>query len=270
MEKSFFNNLCLIDTPGYNAPSVNTAEKDREIARGYIKDVQFLIWMVGLDSNGTISKSDLDFLESLDFGKKEEKELYIVATKAETKTEEDIEDILDNFEERLDDRDLQYTGISAYSSKTKKIYASRKTDIHSFLAAHNKPGTKYESIKTILDDVFSSYITMITKDFIEKESKRKEVKRLLFDALESGHIDVDESSSALEDGLNRLIRYFQSDESLEQRLDRAKNIRTLFEDCFHGFCDMMGIQRIEYVFCTQCGKQLKKTAQFCTECGKRL
>jgi uncharacterized membrane protein YvbJ len=33
---------------------------------------------------------------------------------------------------------------------------------------------------------------------------------------------------------------------------------------------MMGIQRIEYVFCTQCGKQSKKTAQFCTECGKRL
>jgi tRNA U34 5-carboxymethylaminomethyl modifying GTPase MnmE/TrmE len=117
MQKELFNNICLIDTPGYNPPGSGTAEHDFETAREYIKDAGFLIWMVGLDSNGIIPKSDLDFLLKLDFGKSEERPLYIVANKAELKTEDDIENILDKFEECLDDSDLQYAGICAYSSK---------------------------------------------------------------------------------------------------------------------------------------------------------
>jgi ribosomal protein L40E/uncharacterized Zn finger protein len=225
--------------------------------------------MVGLDSNGTIPKSDLDFLERLEFGKSNERQLYVIANKAETKTEDDIEAILDVFEECLDDHDLRYAGISAYSSKTKKVYALRKMDIHKFLKTHNKPSGKYESLKSILDAVFSGYITMIQNDFNEKESKRKEVKRLLLDALEGGHIDIDESSNALQEGLNKLIRYFQPEENLEARLDRAKKLRESFESCLDGFCEAMGIERIEHTFCMKCGARLKKDAQFCSECGTR-
>jgi hypothetical protein len=85
METSLFENLCLIDTPGYNPPSSGTMEKDFETAGEYIKDARFLIWMVGLDSSGTIPQSDLDFLEKLEFGKGEDRQLYIVANKAETR-----------------------------------------------------------------------------------------------------------------------------------------------------------------------------------------
>jgi hypothetical protein len=272
MEPALFENLCLIDTPGYNPPSTGTAEQDFETAREYIKDARFLIWMVGLDSNGTIPKSDLDFLEKLDFGKSEtpDRQLYIIANKAETKHQDAIEDILDVFEESLDDRDLSWAGISAYSSKTKKVYAFRKMPIHEFLTAHNKPSGRYEDLKGRLDEVFSLYITLIREDFHEKEERRKEVKRLLLDALESGHIDIDESSSALQDGLNRLVKYFQHDESLDTRLDRVKQLRDSFIDCFHGFCDEMGIERTETIFCTVCGERLKKNATFCTECGTKL
>jgi GTPase SAR1 family protein len=270
MEKKYFENLCLIDTPGYNPPSSGTAAKDFKTAHEYIKDAEFLIWTVGLDSNGTIPKDDLDFLGKLDFGKNEDKPLYIVANKADTKTEDAIEDILDEFEDRLDQYDLQYAGISAYSPKTKKVYAHRKMNIYDFLAEHNKPGSRYKPLKTALDRVFSPYIEMIINDHIEKETKRKKVKRLLLKALESGHIDIDESSNALEEGLNDLMRYFQSDENLELRLNRAKGIRQKFEDCFNGFCAEMDIQRLEYVHCTQCGKQMKKNSQFCTECGVKL
>ena len=272
MEKAYFENLCLIDTPGYNPSSSGTAAKDSETAREYIKDAQFLIWTVGLDSNGTIPKSDLDFLknENLGFGKNDDKQLYVIANKADQKPENDIESILDVFEECLDDHDLRYAGISAYSSNPKKIYASRKMDIHSFLEDYNKPGNRYEPLKAELDDVFSSYSTMIKENFKEKDAKRKEVKRLHLKALESGHIDIDESSNDFEEGLNNLVRYFQSDESLEFRLDRVKKIRQNFEDCFDGFCEEMGISRIEYKYCTQCGKQMKKSSRVCTGCGAKL
>jgi GTPase SAR1 family protein len=270
MEKEYFGNLCLIDTPGYNAPSSGTAEHDFETAREYIKDAEFLIWMVGLDTNGTIPKSDLDFLDKLDFGKDAERPLYIVANKAELKTESDIEDILDAFEDCLDDQDLQYSGICAYSSKTQKIYASRKMDVKQFLETYNKPSQKYEELTTILHDVFSEYITEIHRDYNEKETKRKEVMSLLLKAFAGGSIGMDESTSELEDGLNGLVKYFQSKEDLEKRLQRVKNLRESFVNCLNKFCEEMGVERTEYVFCTNCGKKLKKEAEFCTECGTSL
>jgi exonuclease VII small subunit len=270
IKKELFADICLIDTPGYNPPGSGTLEHDFEMAKEYIKDAGFLIWMVGLDTNGTMPKSDLDFLSKLDFGKTGERPLYIVANKAELKTEEDIEDILDDFEDRLDDSDLQYAGICAYSSKTKKIYASRKMDVHEFLLAHNKPNQKYESLNAILHEVFSEYISEINDDYNEKETKRREIKKLLLKALESGSIGLDESTSELEEGLNSFLRYFQSKEDLKARIQRVKDLRENFASCLDKFCDEMGMERMEYIYCTGCGTKLKKGAQFCTECGKKL
>jgi hypothetical protein len=267
MEKTLFGNLCLIDTPGYNPPDLGSSETDFETAHEYIKDAQFLIWLVGLDTIGTISKSDLDFMNKLEFGRNSERPLYIVANKAELKHEEDIESILDTFTDCLDDADLQYAGISAYSSKTKKLYASRKMDIFDFLREHNKPSQKYDELSTVLEEVFSSYIKEINRDYDEKETKRKEVKRLILKAFESGNIGMDDSASDLEDGLNGLVQYFQSQEYLGSRIQRVKDLRDKFINCFNKFCDEIGIERTEFIFCTNCGKRLKETAQFCTECG---
>jgi exonuclease VII small subunit len=226
--------------------------------------------MVGLDSNGIIPQSDLDFLLKLDFGKTGELPLYIVANKAELKTAEDIEDILDAFEERLDDSDLQYAGICAYSSKQKKVYSSRKIDVYEFLKAHNRPSKKYEALNTVLYDVFSEYISEINDDYNEKETKRREIKKLLITALGSGSIGLEESTSELEEGLNSFLRYFQSKEDLKTRIQRVKDLREKFENCLDKFCKEMNIERVEYIYCTDCGKRLKKENKYCTECGKKL
>jgi GTP-binding protein EngB required for normal cell division len=270
MKKELFGNLCLIDTPGYNPPAAGSAEHDFETAREYIKDAEFLIWMVGLDANGTIPKSDLDFLGKLEFGHNNDRPLYIIANKAELKKATDIEDILDNFADSLDDNDIQYSGISAYSSKQKKLYAQRKCDIFQFLKEYNKPSKKYAELKKILHDVFKEYVGEVHRDHEEKETKRKEVKTLLLNALEGGSIGLDDASSKLEDGLNNLLRYFNSKEDLNKRLERVRNIRDKFLDCLNRFCDEAGIDRKETRFCVNCGKQMAAEALFCTECGRRL
>jgi GTPase SAR1 family protein len=129
LDKELLGNICLIDTPGYNAAAAGTSEADRRTAVEAITDAHFLIWLVGLDADGTIGRSDFEFLKDLPFGKDSEHELYIVLSKAELKTENIIENIIDKVSDSLDDNNLEYAGICAYSANTKKLITSRKMDI---------------------------------------------------------------------------------------------------------------------------------------------
>ncbi len=115
-------NICFIDTPGYN-PSVTDGftSEDEKTAAEYLEQAHALIWMIGLDSVGTIPASDLKFLEGLDL---ENKRLYVIANKADLRSVDDLEDILDEIEESLNDYDIEYAGISAFS-------ANQKRNIHS-------------------------------------------------------------------------------------------------------------------------------------------
>jgi GTPase SAR1 family protein len=240
MDEELFGSICLIDTPGYNPAASGAAESDFSTASEYIKDANFLIWMIGLDVNGTFPKSDLAFLEKLPFGK--ERALYVVANKAELKNESDLNAILDSFEESLDDYDIQYSGISAYSSKRKQVYVSRKADIYQFLKDYNRPSRKYGELTCILDGVFQEYTDEIKRDDKEKETKRKEIQTLLLDAFEGGKIGFDEVSNKLEEGLNDLISYFRPQKQKE-RIERVEGIHEKFGTCLDDFCEEMGIAR---------------------------
>jgi hypothetical protein len=176
-----------------------------------------------------------------------------------------------------------------------ELHASRKNDIYKFLAEHNKPNRKYVELKGMLHNVFKQYVGKIHEDYNEKAAKRKEVKTLLLNALEGGNIGLDDTSSKLEDGLNKLLRYFQSSEDLAKQLERVKVTREKFMACLDNFCDNMGIARKENQFCincgepieggktlckkcsdltvkicSHCGKEAGAKNSFCTECGSRL
>jgi hypothetical protein len=277
MENKYFENLCIIDTPGYNPPSSGNTGHDFETAKKYIENAEFLIWTVSLDNNGTIPKSDIEFIKKLDkFGIKKNgivpNPLYIVANKAQLKKADDREDILDKFEETLDDNDLFYAGISAYNSLKKELLASRKSNIYDFLTDHNKPSQIYAELRGMLNDVFGDYFIEANRDFDEREKKRKEVKKLILQAFAGGNISIDdeEASVGLENGLNDLLRYFQPKEQKDERINRIQNLRDNFMKCLDSFCDDAGIDRMKEIFCTNCGKKLKEKDKFCTGCGKSL
>jgi hypothetical protein len=269
MENKYFDNLCLIDTPGYNPPGSGNTAYDFETARKYIKDAEFLIWTVNIE-DGTITKSDIDFLKNLEFGNNTDhpnKHLYIVASKAQVKTKDNIESILDKFEETLDDHDFSYEGISAYDSKKNELHTSRKKNIYEFLTEHNKSNRKYAELKGMIHNVFKQYIGKIHEDYDEKAAKRKEVKTLLLRALEGGNIGLDDSSNKLEDGLNKLLRYFQSSEDLAKQIERVTVTRDKFMTCLDNFCDNMGIERKESSFCMNCGELIENGKTLCVKCS---
>ncbi|MCL1993764.1 MAG: dynamin family protein [Spirochaetes bacterium] len=273
-----FKDICIIDTPGYNPASAGSAKQDSATASKYIEHAEFLIWTVGLDVNGTFPQSDIDFLknelkvfgiDNPDNPDAVQRPLYIVANKPQQKTQDDIESILDQFEDALNDNDISYVGISAYDSQKWKLHAYRKCDLFEFLAAHNKPSKKYPELKKRLNDIFRGYFEGANKYYQDREENRKKVKNLVLAALASGKIDAydaDEFSEKLEAGLNELMKYFTPAQEKAERLRRIENLRDKFIDCLERFCEAAGVARVDQKFCESCGSPSDPGARFCAKC----
>ncbi|MDR1613188.1 MAG: dynamin family protein [Planctomycetota bacterium] len=242
-----FGDLCLIDTPGYNPAAAGSAESDMETARKYIrdKDARFLVWMVGLDANGTLPQSDLDFLEGLEFGQSEERPLYLIANKAELKPAGEIEEILDEFESCLEDAGLTCAGICAYSLKNGKVYATRGQDLFEFLEEYNAPRERHGDLLEALCATFRPRVEEIHADDWQRSEHRKRIRELLMEALKAGLTDVESSENGLEEGLLALERDFTHAETLEVRIERLRTLSDKFFDCLDDFCAEVGMEKTD-------------------------
>jgi len=201
MDQAVFEHLCLIDTPGYNpAESDGYTEEDKKTALKYLQNANALIWVIGLDSTGTIPKSDLDFLESMNLSGKH---LFVVANKGDLKDQGELEDILGVIEETLDDYDIPYKGLSAYSAELKKEYYTIKQSFMDFLVEQNECVSSRDNLIKKLNVVFDMYITATTESLNQKESIQKEFKSLRLDMLEEGLQEI-ESDSLLHDRIEKI------------------------------------------------------------------
>lgn len=292
LDSSLFSNICLIDTPGYSAPDSGSTEQDMKIAKSYIKDAKFLIWIVGLDSKGTINTSDLDFLDDddLPFGKEEGKSLYVVANKAGTVTPSNHQNILDTFRDVLEDYGFDYAGISLYDSKQRKEYLYNKMNIRGFLSMQNVSTKKYVDLALPLKGIFDRYESHIREKNRRDKEYQSKVQKLILDGMTSNAISLTSGAkSKLEDGLYELKKYFKP-EDLDSSLKKIGELRKKFFECLDSFCEEMGIEKQELPeskilseatgeetassaivktvrYCTKCGNKIKAGDRFCQNCG---
>lgn len=297
-DSELFENICLIDTPGYNAPKSGTTEHDEEISNQYIKDAKFLVWLVGLDSNGTLSSSDISFLEELPFGKEDGRSLYVVVNKADSVTPSNREKILNEIKDVLDNSDFKYEGISLYSSKKKKEFAFDTKSIIDFLKSQNIHTKKYVELALPLKNLFDRYEQYAKEKNSKEKEYQKKVQNLILDGLESNAISITSSlENNLEEGLYELKKYFKPDD-LDSTIKRIEELRSKFFKCLDDFCAEMGIEKIELPkrlmpsvgqqnagisadgqknavqsavhkkkFCDKCGTKLNENYDFCPKCG---
>lgn len=214
-----YQQLCFVDTPGYN--SANTegfTQQDLSTAEEYLEQSNTLLWVIGLDSQGTFPSSDLAFLERLSL---EGKKLYIVANKSDLKSEDDLEDILDNFEDILDDYDIDYEGISAYSSVHQEEIFNRKIGLFEFLQLEDRCVEAHQHIAEELKHVFQMYEDAINRDIQWISSVQQHFKSLELDLLESGYELGDEKVIARLDKMKGLFEITQ----LKQQSSELEKIR---------------------------------------------
>lgn len=224
-----FDNICFIDTPGYN-PSSSASDytsEDLNTAKDYLKNASALIWLIGLDVNGTIPKSDLDFLDELEL---DNKELFIVLNKADLKTKSDIEKILANVADVLDEYGLDYSGISAYSSLQKIEIANKKQSLHNFLKRPNINSTIKDSLISELEIVENMYKTAITDNKNNKSKNKKALKDISLDLLENGFSD-EKVLKKLEE-MQETFDFSKQDENLKRLKTEFTKLKNAIAELF--------------------------------------
>ena len=267
MNEKYFKNLCLIDTPGYNPPQSKGKKRDYAIAKEYIKDADFLIWFIAVDTNGTFPESDLEFLKTLEFGKNENKQLYISANKAEVKPLHEIEEIVEDFKVILEDEDLEYSGITAYSSIRKKIILADQedNDIFHFLEKNNKINNIYSSFSEKLYDTFKGYIQEIINDSNLSEELYNHVNNIYYQYLKVNSNAIENDNDTCSESFNYLFKCFKPKDR-NSRMKDVINLREKFKKCINEFCNAMGIEVNENKYCPKCGQSLPRFARFCSNC----
>ncbi len=227
-----YEHLCFIDTPGYNPASSSGSYsfEDRQTSQEFIETAQVLLWVVGLDANGIVSDSDLDFLSELIL---DNKKLFIVLNKADLKPKSDITNIVNNLIQTLEDYDIRYIGISAYNSKAKEeIYHINKS-LDEFLNDINQSSSIQDSLVKKLYEVDEMYRESILKTIIRKESISNTLHSLSLDLLEGGFDDLE---NPIYDRLNKLKEHYSTEiqennlKRLDKEIEKLKNaIDEIFE-----------------------------------------
>jgi len=261
MNKDLFGNICLIDTPGYNSPVQGFTQEDKKTASDAIQKAQFLIWVIDIEK-GTITDTDVGFLKEHRFGLDPNLDLYIVLNKADRKSQDTHEDILDNIADTLDDNDFDYSGISVYSSHLKKEYLHKKTDLKSFLKEQNELNEKESQVDRDVKFVLDTYKKCIEKDINSVNKRLTSISSLRSLKAKNSSDDIDNFLESLRDDDKSKI------EQLEEHLKELERIRGLFRNCIISFCSDLGIQRKHKKFCTSCGEAIKENAKFCPKCGE--
>jgi len=117
--------IALLDTPGYTKYDEKSDSKlvisDRQRAFEQLSVSDYLVWLIDID-NGAITEDDIQFIESLRI----KTPILIVFTKADLKSDKEIEEIIDVAKKTIEKTSIKCFGISAYSANLKKEFISNK------------------------------------------------------------------------------------------------------------------------------------------------
>ena len=217
-----FENICLIDTPGYN-PSGGNTDSDRETASDFLRDRDALIWMIGLDATGTIPQSDLEFLHDMELDKLP---LYVVLSKADTRPPSALAEILVEVQDTLEDEGIGYVGISVYSSTRREEYLFEGMSLDEFFCEQNRHDGRLETIlEGEIKGVFKMYRDAIRKDSVEAERLKERLDDLSYKMQEMVG-DAGDEHDELDLTIERIKRA-QSDKvaQFKQQIEQAEQIK---------------------------------------------
>lgn len=211
-----YEQLCFIDTPGYNPSKDGFKDGDRESANAFLSNANALLWLIGLDSKGTIEKDDIDFLSELDL---RDKKLYVVLNKADLPSPSQRQAILEQVAKVLKAYGIKYEGISTYSATQKEEYEFEKVSLMDFLDSLSLSQTLQ---KTLIKRLFSVY-AMYNKSILHKKKRKATIYKALheLDIALGGELDEDSTHFGR---LNKIKKIFQVGNEAEKSLSELKKI----------------------------------------------
>lgn len=188
-----YRNLSFIDLPGYNpGDRGGDTDGDKSTSDEFITQGHALIWVIGLDANGTLPGDDLEHLWDLS---ELDIPIYVVLNKADLRPMDTHDEVLDQVIDELNLNGIRYEGISAYSSECGGEIVYRERSLDDVLTEWDQPRDAIKTVVKKLFTVFDEYETAIEKDISHRNKKGLLVKALELNLLEVGAFDQSQSFS---------------------------------------------------------------------------
>lgn len=157
-QKLKYENIALLDTPGYTGQGQDATEDDSNMAMKGIAQADNIIWVIDIN-NGTIRNNDLEFLEKEELNGKD---ILIVFNKADNQIEEDINKIVEESKNQLEARGIDYKDIVVYSSLYPEDYEEGEKKLFNFFESENNSIERnyLEDLNKIFDEFVEYYKNM--------------------------------------------------------------------------------------------------------------
>ncbi len=224
-----FEFLCFIDTPGYNPSNQGYTGGDRQASKEYLNHAKHILWFISCERGG-IEKSDLDYLQEL---YEEGKQVFIVLSRADSRTKRQLEEIAVKTKETLEDNGIEFLGIGAYSSKRYqeiKEFSEKSPvfdSLEKFLTELNKNGEKQNEILSVLYEVHLAYEKAIKEDLSKFKRYQKELHSLKLDLMQKGFDDFGKKISGRIETLKS--EFSQKERAKQESLKRLEEVMDLFK-----------------------------------------
>ena len=219
-QKLKYENIALLDTPGYTGQGQDATEDDSNMAMKGIAQADNIIWVIDID-NGTIKNNDLEFL------KKEElngKDILIVFNKADVQSEEDIDKIVEESKSLLDSRGIDYKDIVVYSSHQPENYKEGEEKLFNFFESENKSIERnyLEDLNKIFNEFIEYYEDL--KEDLGNNLKVFRIVKLKSLNITTGAKDIETSLKKVEKDINSLNELIKALETAKEKcLDLMKD-----------------------------------------------
>ncbi|GAA6938509.1 acyl carrier protein [Helicobacter pylori] len=191
-----FKFLCFIDTPGFNSAKQGYTDGDEQASKESLKHAKHILWFISCERGG-LETGDLEYLQEL---YEEGKQVFIVLSRADSRTKRQLEEIAIKIKETLEDRGIEFLGIGAYSAtryQEIKEFSEKShvfNSLEEFLMKLNKRSEKHNEILSVLYDVCLAYEKAIEQDANRFKRYQSSLHSVRLDLLQKGFDDFSDAS----------------------------------------------------------------------------
>ncbi len=225
-----FEFLCFIDTPGFNSANQGYTDGDEQASKESLKHAQNVLWFISCERGG-IESDDLDYLQEL---YEEGKQIFIVLSRADSRTKRQLEEVAIKIKETLEDHGIEFLGIGAYSAtryQEIKEFSEKSPvfdSLEEFLIKLNKRSEKQNEILSVLYDVCLAYEKAIEQDANQFKRYQKALHSVKLDLMQKGFDDFNDDAFNRIESLKK--EFSEKEETKRENLAQLNEVISLFKE----------------------------------------